>query len=398
MRAAASELDEEIYIGGQILHYDGTNSWNVADRQWNEGFFSEVGDAADYYVIHNYFGEQVNARHLLDVASTVPEEMMTFIQGDISAKGASPKPIALTEWNMQGWEGYELAKGSIINGMQAVILFNELIKYNYGMSSRWLLANWESDGMFYKGQNSNIPIWCPRPEFYYLYYLPQFTGDHALNSTSGNNNIVAYSSAFNSGELGAIIVNKGTSDQIVKINIRNKTVGDKFYVYSFTGGDDNSPFSQYVFVNDEEPSENHFGPIEELENIPARAYPIGDEIKIQSPGRSVQFVMIEPGENVLSMKKNGHSSIIKSYKLYQNYPNPFNPESTITFSLPHPNEVRLRIYDLSGREITVLVDNEKMETGTHSLVFDGSNLPSGTYFYRFESDDYIKTNKMILIK
>ena len=398
MRAAAAELDVDIYIGGQILHYDGTGSWNIADHEWNEGFFSEVGDAADYYVIHNYFGTSVNARHLLDVASTIPEEMINFIRGDISEKGASPKPIALTEYNMQGWEGYELAKGSIINGMQAVILFNELIKLNYGMSSRWLLANWESDGMLYKGNDSSIPAWSPRPDFFYVYYLPQFTGDHVLSITSGHNNIVAYASTFNSGELGAVIVNKGVADQVVKINVRNKTVGDKFYVYSLTGGDDNSPFSQYVYVNEDEPTENYFGPIEDLEDIPAWAYPIGEEIKINSPGRSVQFVMIEPGENVLSIKKGDHSSIIKDYELHQNYPNPFNPESTITFSLPHPNEVTLKVFDITGREISVLVNGEKIETGTHSLIFNGSNLPSGTYFCRFETNDYVETKKMLLIK
>jgi hypothetical protein len=293
MRTAAAEINEEIYIGGQILHYDGTNSWNITNRQWNQGFFSEVGDEVDFYVIHNYFGSQINARHLLDVASTAPAEMMTFIQKDISDKSASPKPIALTEWNIQGWKEYEPAKCSIINGMQAVILFCELIKHNYGMSSRWLLANWNADGMLYRGDDPDIPEWCPRPTYYYVYFLPKFLGDHALGTTSDNNDIVAYASAFNSGELGVIIINKGTADQIVKINIRNKTIGAKYYVYTLTGGDDNGDFSQYVYINNEKPSENHFGPIEKLENIPSWAYSIENDIIISTPGRSVSMVMIE---------------------------------------------------------------------------------------------------------
>jgi hypothetical protein len=108
--------------------------------------------------------------------------------------------------------------------------------------------------------------------------------------------------------------------------------------------------------------------------------------------------MIEPGEHVLSIKKDGHSSIIKGHKLYQNYPNPFNPESTIMFSLSHPSEVVLKIYDINGREISVLVDGEKMVTGQHTIIFNGSNLPSGTYFCKLESGDYVETRKMLLIK
>ena len=219
--------------------------------------------------------------------------MMTFIQKDISDKSASPKPIALTEWNMQGWKEYELAKCSIINGMQAVILFCELMKHNYGMSSRWLLANWNADGMLYRGDDPDIREWCPRSTYYYVYFLHKFLGDHALGTTSDNNDIVAYASAFNSGELGVIIINKGTADQIVKINIRNKTIGEKYYVYTLTGGDDNGDFSKYVYINNEKPSENHFGPIEKLENIPSWAYSIENDIKISSPGRSVSMVMIE---------------------------------------------------------------------------------------------------------
>jgi hypothetical protein len=61
MRKTADETGATIYIGAQILHYNGSNSWNVTDRQWNHGVFSQVGDAADFYVIHNYFGNSSNS-------------------------------------------------------------------------------------------------------------------------------------------------------------------------------------------------------------------------------------------------------------------------------------------------------------------------------------------------
>ncbi len=212
MRKAAAERDNQIYIGAQILHFDGTYSWNVVDRKWNEGVFKEIGDAVDFYVIHNYFGTNSNPDSLLDVASIIPSQMINFIKSDITRKNASLKPIAITEWNMDQ-SGSDLAKTSIINGIQAVILFNEFIKLNYGMSCRWLLANWENDGMFYRGNNSLIPQWNPRPEFYYIYYLQKFTGDHSVKtSVNGNKDLLAYATTFSSGHLALTIVNKSKNE------------------------------------------------------------------------------------------------------------------------------------------------------------------------------------------
>ena len=78
--------------------------------------------------------------------------------------------------------------------MQATILFNELIKNNFGLGARWLLASGE-DGMFYQGSNSSL-LWQPRPDFYYAYYQQKFSGDHAIAAASSNSSILAYASRF----------------------------------------------------------------------------------------------------------------------------------------------------------------------------------------------------------
>lgn len=95
MRAAAAEVGAQIYIGAQILHYDGTTSWNSVDKTWNAGVFSEVGDGADFYVVHNYFGTDANAANLLSVAAAEPLKNMSFIQKDIRDKKAYPKPTSV---------------------------------------------------------------------------------------------------------------------------------------------------------------------------------------------------------------------------------------------------------------------------------------------------------------
>ncbi|RNC85210.1 MAG: T9SS C-terminal target domain-containing protein [Balneola sp.] len=88
---------------------------------------------------------------------------------------------------------------------------------------------------------------------------------------------------------------------------------------------------------------------------------------------------------------------IDSFELMQNYPNPFNPTSTISFYLPQASEVKLQVFDITGRLVSTLV-NEKRIAGSHSVQFEGSTLSSGVYFYRLEAGDFVSTKKMTLIK
>lgn len=84
-------------------------------------------------------------------------------------------------------------------------------------------------------------------------------------------------------------------------------------------------------------------------------------------------------------------------KLFQNYPNPFNPITKITFQIPNESKVVLKIYDLIGNEIATLV-NEVVSAGFHEILFDGSKISSGIYFYSLVTNNNIITKKLILIK
>jgi len=89
--------------------------------------------------------------------------------------------------------------------------------------------------------------------------------------------------------------------------------------------------------------------------------------------------------------------IPKSFELSQNYPNPFNPSTAIRFALPENSKVTLSIYNILGEKIATLIDNE-MKAGYHSVIFDGSDLSSGIYFYRIETSRWSATKKMMLLK
>ncbi len=97
------------------------------------------------------------------------------------------------------------------------------------------------------------------------------------------------------------------------------------------------------------------------------------------------------------------SDIPTQFSLSQNYPNPFNPVTKIKFDIPPLSStgegpgVRLVIYDILGREIAVLV-NDHLKPGKYELVWDGTNYPSGVYYYRLESQYFTLARKMLLIK
>jgi len=83
--------------------------------------------------------------------------------------------------------------------------------------------------------------------------------------------------------------------------------------------------------------------------------------------------------------------------LHGNAPNPFNPDTFISFTLPSDENVRITVYDITGREAARLVDS-RMSAGTHRIVFNGEDLASGVYFYRLESKNRVSTGKMLLLK
>jgi hypothetical protein len=86
-----------------------------------------------------------------------------------------------------------------------------------------------------------------------------------------------------------------------------------------------------------------------------------------------------------------------SYQLHQNYPNPFNPTTTLQFDLPNSSHVTLEVFNVWGQRVDVLAD-DAYQTGTHSVNFDATGLPSGIYFYRMQAGSFSQTQKMTLVK
>jgi hypothetical protein len=102
-------------------------------------------------------------------------------------------------------------------------------------------------------------------------------------------------------------------------------------------------------------------------------------------------------DQLLVSTGNEGTQIPMKFDLSQNYPNPFNPTTKINFAVPKQAFVTLKVYDVTGREITKLV-NQEMTPGYHSIDFNASQFASGVYFYRMEAGDFAETKRMMLIK
>ncbi len=118
---------------------------------------------------------------------------------------------------------------------------------------------------------------------------------------------------------------------------------------------------------------------------------------------SFTVIVVLPSGDVLnlgtvtSVNDDKNDIIPTTYELNQNYPNPFNPTTKIRFSIPQNDFVTLKVYDILGREIATII-NEELKAGTYNLDFEATNLSSGIYFYQLKTDNFVEVKKMNLLK
>ncbi|MBK8982102.1 MAG: T9SS type A sorting domain-containing protein [Ignavibacteria bacterium] len=102
-------------------------------------------------------------------------------------------------------------------------------------------------------------------------------------------------------------------------------------------------------------------------------------------------------DGLTDIEPNSFAAIPERYSLSQNYPNPFNPTTKINFSIPKQGIVTLKVYDVLGKEVMTLV-NEQKPAGNYSINFNAANLSSGAYFYRIEAGEFRDIKRMIILK
>ena len=332
MRKAATEVGSTIHIGAQMVQYDASGDPEPS-KSWNSGFFSNAGNAADFFIVHDYYtpyGQNSTPDIILNSAAQETKKVMDWMKTTTQRGGVDLKPIALTEWNIFATGSMQMV--SHISGLHADLVLGELLKNKFAQASRWDLANgWsngDDHGLFNIGDEpGGAPKWNPRPAFYLLYYFQKYFGDQMVASTvTGNLDINTYASTFSSGQAGVVVVNKGPSSQVVKLSFQNFFPGDRYYWYTLTGDNDNGQFSRKVLVNGNGPSGISGGPAN-YAGIKANSSQSNNNVLITAPPYSASFVIVERSNSTT-----GVVDIDPSNKLIRLYPNPtVNGNFTISF-------------------------------------------------------------------
>jgi hypothetical protein len=291
MRAAAKQTGKEINLGVVC-----DQEVNTAMPTWNKDLFARVGGKIDFCIVHSYF-TPYQANSTPDVILNSPPKVAdykTYVQAELAIQNKPVVPVLLTEWNIFAQGSKQMV--SFIAGMHATLMLGELITNKYEAAVRWDLANGYDNGndhgLFSFGDEPGVAKYAPRPAYYYLYFFQKYFGDTMVETTSSHSNVVAYASQFTSGEAGIVLVNKGSTDQVAELTLKNFKPGSRYYTYILTGGTDNGLYSAKVYVNNLTTSAVAGGP-ENYETIKARSTLVKGNIKLSLPKYSVIHLLVE---------------------------------------------------------------------------------------------------------
>lgn len=386
MRVAAAETGAEIKIGVVMAEASSTGAG------WNQAVATQAGDVADFYVVHSYYTPWNTNSDVATVLNSYTKtgDYKAYVWNEAEKAGKPKLPVALTEYNIFAVSGNQAV--SHANGMHAVLVTGETMKTGYGAALRWDLANgWDkgNDHGMFSYNEPFVPDYTPHPAFYHLYYMRRHTGDVLLNSTfTGAPDVVTIPTAFSSGQIGISLINKSKIRKVIRLNLKNFKVGERFYTYTLTGteGED---FSRRVFVNGIGPSLVAGGP-EDYAGIKANSSVIGEEIRILLPPLSAVFVLVESGTKELAVNNqvtsidvtSGDDDIVV-------FPNPATGSFTVRNISGHAGIIE--ILNLNGS----CLFSDKVSSASEEIVIN-PGLPAGVYLISFRGYNTTHTKKLVI--
>lgn len=387
MKAAAIKEGYDIKIGVVMAEASSTS------MNWNSAVAAHAGNKADFYIIHSYFTpyNQNSTPETILGSSADISTYLSYVWAEADKAGKPHLPVAMTEYNI--WALGSGQQVSHINGIHGVLVTGEAIKAGLGAACRWDLANGFDNGNdhgMFSYNEPGIPDYTPYPPFYYLYYFRRFTGDVFLNSTvTRAPGVIIFPSAFQTGQVGATVVNTSRLTRTVRLNVANFRFGDRYYIFNLTGspGED---FSRKVFVNGIGPVLPAGGP-SDYENIKANSSLIEDEIVFQVLPLSATFVLVEPGTKELVVNNEVGIEDTTTQEDAVIYPNPALNIFTIK-NIPARTR-SICIKDLYGRQVFKKVTGISKPQDSFTI-----SLKPGVYYVILYGDNMELTRKLIIYR
>jgi hypothetical protein len=233
----------------------------------------------------------------------------------------------------------------------------------------------------------NINMLDPANEIIIMLFPPQPEGVSIGNPSFGQTNDIYFVFDY-------LDINQG----IYQVRSANLFTGDVFLIEdneNSVGYPRYSPDDRkLVFQRWQSDGTNQFPTLRQIEMKESKTEPAGSSIDFVNEGMLPAWFAI--GSRPTNVEQPNEVTPTEFY-LTQNYPNPFNHETVIEYQLPLKGKVTVTVYNILGNEVAVLAQGEQ-EAGTHRIVFNGSDLPSGIYLYRLKTTNIMETRRMILLK
>lgn len=264
------KVDPTIKIG--VVGYQKPKTRDPVQKRWNELVIPEIIDVADFYILHDYYakyGAILNPNEMLTAIDTTYSHIKVVNETieKYTDKNKGFLPIALTEYNTRSNASISKNDGttnvSHCSGIFFAQAIGEIIRQGIGMSMVWDIENGYKDGhdhgMFASSKESGIDWLSPHPSYYHFYYYNKIFGDRYYESLTTSSNIRIHSSTFSTGEIGLVIVNISSKEEIVEIelkNIDNKKLAGVFEIYNKNANSRKTGINNYYTNKDAGGPEN----------------------------------------------------------------------------------------------------------------------------------------------
>jgi hypothetical protein len=303
MRAAAKQIGAEIYIGAVFA--DDDNVWDGSGKgitkNWNTLLAKELrksdgNNYADFISVHSYFLNKGEKKPNEIINSyKVSKDIQDFIYSKLDEADVAHVPLALTEWNTK--PGFQSTQ---VSGLQAVAAYCKMQEIGLGASCYFALKDhWRGKDMdfgLFSNNDTVVPNSTPYPSFFHFYFLNKTMGDKMVKNQiiPANDSLLCFSSSFENGGIGLVIINKSENVQSFQIDLPNFKTGQNYYWYELSKFGDGDIWSEKIAINGISDSRySKGGPSENYSQIPAWTKNTKQGIKLHIKGLSAIYLLIE---------------------------------------------------------------------------------------------------------
>lgn len=409
LTAAGDTIVAAVIDGGFYLNHTDLSFW----KNWYEIPSNGIDDDANGYI------DDVNGWNAYNNNGNVTASGThgTHVSGTIGALGNNNMGVTGVNWNIkvlaiQGSSGTEAV---VLRAYGYALKLRRVYNQSNGLQGAFVVSTNSSFGVDY-GQPANFPLWC------------------AFYDSLGSAGILSACATANLNinvDVSGDIPTACPSDWMVSVtNTTNTDARNSGAAYGLTTIDLGAPGTSILSTT----TASNYG----LSTGTSMATPhVAGAIAFMyavAPLAWIQQYKLSPGPYSLQVKQkimlgvdikpsmvntvsggrlnlnnsallmqnltainNENTGVPSLFRLYQNYPNPFNPTTVISFDMPKDGYASLKIFNAIGQEVAVIIDGN-IRAGSYQKVFNAAELPSGIYFYKFQTDGYSDVRKMSLIK